>query len=458
MYGRQASAKGAKSRIFDLCVLGSWPKPSIGEEKWVREALGRLLSDADGPAAFLRVPWDEAAREAVSATVAMVPARFTRVLVLGIGGSALGARAAIEALQGPKCRPAREVRFLSNLDPASVVAALDWFHPDDTLLVVITKSGETVETLTQFAIFSERIRAYCGEEAMREGVVAITDPTRGALRRMANAMGCLALDVPAEVGGRFSVLTAVGLFPIALAGFDIRRMLRGAQEELESVRNAVGGAGLWAQPSVMSAALHLRSWGQVGVRVLWAYGDRLATLGDWFCQLWAESLGKVGPDAKGIGQAPLRAIGSTDQHSLLQLAMQGPANLCLTFLTVDGPWPVLRVPDQSAVEEGLQDLAGREVLEVFDALRMGTMAALAQAGRPILHLHVPYLDEAALGALFAHFEVETALTGYLLGINPFDQPGVEAGKRFAQGLLGRKGFEGYAVEARKWLETGGDRR
>ncbi len=444
--------EAGKAQAFAWRVLGSWPEPLPGEAERVRVALGRLLGDAAGPAAFLRLPSDQATGEAVRQAVAAVPARFGRVLVLGIGGSSLGARAAIEALHPlPRSGPAREVRFLANLDPASVSDALEWFHPDDTLLVAITKSGTTVETLTQFALFAERIRASGGEAGLREGVIAVTDPKRGALRRMASEFGFQALDVPPEVGGRFSVLTAVGLFPVALAGLDIGKMLRGAAQVVEGLEACAQGDGPFVHPSVASACLHLRVWERTAVRVLWAYADRLSALGDWFCQLWAESLGKARKDSGAVGQAPLRAVGSTDQHSLLQLAMEGPANQCLTFLSAGGPWPSLRVPEWSATDPDLREFAGRDVLEVFDALRAGTMAALARAGRPLLHLHVPHLDEAAIGALFAHFEVETALVGYLLGIDPFDQPGVEAGKRFAHGLLGREGFAEYGTEAREWL-------
>ncbi len=432
-------------------VLGPWPHAPDGEAARVRAALASLLGEAGGAASFLRLPSDRVAEEAVLATAATVPARFRRVLVLGIGGSALGARAAIEALRAPgSARMGRDVRFLANLDPASVADALEWFCPDDTLLVVITKSGATVETLAQFALFAERIRASGGDAALREGVVAVTDPERGTLRRIAGTIGCRTLDVPPEVGGRFSVLTAVGLFPAALAGLDVSQMLRGAA----GVFDALGDDPL-AHPAVASAALHLRVWERAAVRVLWVYGDRLAALGDWFCQLWAESLGKVRTDGVAVGQAPIRAVGSTDQHSLLQLAMQGPANLCLTFLTVGGPWPAMRVPDGGGLDPALREFADRDVLEVFEALRMGTMAALVQANRPLVHLHVPRLDEAAIGALFAHFEVETALAGFLLRVNPFDQPGVEVGKRFAHGLLGREGHERDAREARALLEPDG---
>jgi len=168
--------------------------------------------------------------------------------------------------------------------------------------------------------------------------------------------------------------------------------------------------------------------------------------------LWGESLGKPKGDG-AVGSQPVRAIGSTDQHSLLQLFMEGPRDKTLTFVTVGGPRPAMPVPDLSALDPDFAEFAHHDAAEVFDALRCGTMAGLVEAGRPVAHLHVPVLDEAAVGALFAHFEIETALAGYLLGIDPFDQPGVEAGKKFAHGLLGRPGMEAHGAAARRILGT-----
>jgi glucose-6-phosphate isomerase len=343
----------------------------------------------------------------------------------------------------------REVRVLSNVDPVSVAEALAWFDPADTLLDVVTKSGTTVETLAQFALFLERIRAARGDDGPAEGVVITTDPERGAARRIAARLGCRTVDVPPRVGGRFSVLTGVGLFPIALAGYDVVAMVRGAAR----VASALAAAPDASHPSVLSAAIH-HAWMDLGLetRVLWAYCDRFAGLGDWFCQLWAESLGKRRGDG-AVGQTPLRAIGSTDQHSLLQLFMEGPPDKCFTFVTVGGA-PRLAVPDLSALDPEMAEFAGRDLGDVFDALRQGTMAGLVQAGRPLVRIHVPRLDEEAVGALLAHFEVETAVAGYLLGVDPFDQPGVEAGKRFAHGILGRPGMEAFRDEAARLLAGG----
>lgn len=450
MSENETSRQVAAPFPFSLEVRSDPDGPPVWALVW--NALERLLDDETGPAAFLGVPGDEASMDAVLETMAGVSDRFERLLVLGIGGSGLGARAALEALAPLERGPgAREVRILSNVDPATVADALEWFDPADTLLNVVTKSGGTVETLSQFALFADRIRSHGGERALSEGVVVTTDPEKGVMRNVASSLDCASLDVPPLVGGRFSVLTPVGLFPIAMAGHDVPRLLAGARRVVDGIR----GPDRSVQPPVRSAAHHWSLMAKgVSVRVLWPYCDRLSSLGDWFCQLWAESLGKMGAGGR-VGQTPLRALGSTDQHSLLQLFMEGPREHCLTFLTVGGPWPKSPIPDLAALEPAMEEFAGKDMVQVFQSLARGTMAALIQEDRPLIEIHVPTLDEASLGALFAHFEVETALAGYLLDINPFDQPGVETGKQFAHGLLDRPGMEDYRRQAETLLKNGG---
>lgn len=433
---------------------------SLNEEALTdaQKALGRLLAEAEGEASFLSVPEEERILKEVLDLKASLPERFKKVLVLGIGGSALGTQAALQALTlGKAKREGKEVMVLSNLDAASVEKALAWFSPEDTLLNVVTKSGSTVETLTQFAIFAHRILEAGSQEALREGVVFTTDPKKGAIRRIADRFGIRALEVPPKVGGRFSVLTAVSLFPLAMAGVDVEAMRDGALA-LSSLLRRPGERRdtILKHPSVLSAAWHHETlWGKKRVRVLWSYCDWLALFGQWFCQLWAESLGKRGPSG-GVGQTPVGAIGSTDQHSLLQLFMEGPEDKAYTFLGIGGPWPDIEVPDMSSLDPDLGEFANKTVADILDVLRKATMAALLEARQEIAYIHVPHLDARALGALFMHFEIETALTGYMWGVNPFDQPGVEAGKRFAHGLLGRPGFEDALALAKAILgEVGG---
>jgi len=439
--GRSESTYGF---VFDTLGMVAPPR----DDSELNLAIDRLVEDRHGTSAFLEVPEDKHALGAVLDAASSTPDRYKKVLVLGIGGSGLGTVAALKALS-PSRSPSdvREVRVLSNVDPQSVSDAMEWFDPADTLLNVVTKSGGTVETLSQLALFAELIRDHGGKDALRDGLVVTTDPERGAVRAMASEIRCRELPVPPGVGGRFSVLTAVGLFPLALAGLDVRSMLDGAGQVVKGVQ----GPASEAHPSARSAALHADLMVKgLPIRVLWAYCDRLSSFGDWFCQLWAESLGKR-TNGRAVGQTPVRAIGSTDQHSLLQLFMEGPEDHCLTFLSIGGPWPKVPVPDMGVLSPSLSEFGGKDINEVFDALRQGTMAALVSRKRPIATIHVPHLDERSIGALFAHFEIETALAGYLLGIDPFDQPGVETGKRFAHGIMGKQGMDEYRVQAQSLL-------
>jgi glucose-6-phosphate isomerase len=370
--------------------------------------------------------------------------RFKRMLVLGIGGSALGTVAALEALQ--QQGRAREVLCLSNLDPFTVGETLDRFDPHDTLLCCVTKSGSTVETLVQLEVFAKKIYDTFGKTGLAQRLVIITDPNTGPARRIATSLGCPSFEVPPRLGGRFSVLSPVGLFPLAFAGIDCESLLLGAGKVFHSAEASLLEEKPLEHPSLFSAFVHASMFTSRPVRVLWAYADRLQGLVQWFCQLWAESLGK-----DGKGQTPVGAIGSTDQHSLLQLFIGGPEDKCYTFLTLGNPLDDLVVPSKPLLDEAISEFAGKTVFACFDALRMGTMAALLQKGFPVLRIHIPSLDATALGAIFAHFELETALSGFLLGVDPFDQPGVEAGKAMAHGLLGRADKAHLGLVARKLL-------
>jgi len=370
--------------------------------------------------------------------------RFKKMLVLGIGGSALGTIAALHAL--PLQAKERQVLVLSNLDPFTVGETLDRFDPQDTVVCCVTKSGSTVETLVQTEVFARKIYDSFGRRGLEERLVIITDPDSGPARRIARSLGCLSFDVPPKLGGRYSVLSPVGILPLAFAGVDCTSLVQGASKVFGTAEASLRMERPLDHPSLFSALVHASMFSSKSVRVLWAYGDRLQGFVQWFCQLWAESLGK-----DGRGQTPVGAIGSTDQHSLLQLFIGGPDDKCYTFLTLGNPRHDLVVPLDPLLDEAIQEFAGKTVFECFDALRMGTMAALLEKGLPVVRIHIPNLDATALGALFAHFELETALSGFLLGLNPFDQPGVEAGKAFAHGLLGRADKAHFGLVARKLL-------
>ncbi|MDH5672433.1 MAG: glucose-6-phosphate isomerase [Myxococcales bacterium] len=404
-----------------------------------------------GELGFWQLPGDAAGIEAVEAVVHALPEAAREVLVLGIGGSSLGAQALLEALLPPRFETApaaspRRLHFFDNSDPFRLAHALEALDPRHCAMVVVSKSGGTVETAAQLRVVRPWIEAALGEEAATR-CIAVTDPEHGALRKEATNAGWQTLPIPSNVGGRFSVLGAAGLLPARLAELDARALLRGAGRMAERCRTNV----LHENPALMLAALchlHDRARGH-HIDVLMPYSDRLRAFSAWFVQLWAESLGKR-KDHQGqtveVGPTPLTAVGATDQHAQMQLFMEGPRDKLLLFVAIADAERDLTIPHSDGPGAYL---GGHGMAELLDAERRGTTQALASDGRPSLTLSLPRLDADGLGQLFFFFEAATAFAGELYGINAFDQPGVELGKRLAFGLLGRQGYEeaGREIEA-----------
>lgn len=409
------------------------------EEPAFRAGLERVrAAAADGELGFWSLPGDAEAVEAALALAGRVPAAASDVVVLGIGGSSLGGRALYEALGGPpELRRGRRLHFPDNSDPWRLAHLLDALDPHRTVAIAISKSGGTVETAASLLVVRQWLRAAGAE--MRDHLLLVTDPARGSLRALAAAEGLEALPIPPNVGGRFSVLTAVGLLPAALAGFDVRGLMRGADD----MRRRCEEPDLRTNPAGLLAALHVLHHRLRGrhVHVLMPYADGLRAFAAWFVQLWAESLGKRhGKDGRVLesGPTPLAAVGATDQHAQVQLFMEGPRDKLITFVAVDALDRDLTIPK----EEGPNAyLGGHSLGELLSAERRGTAMALATDRRPSLTLRLSALDAPNLGALFFLWEAATAIAGELYGVDAFDQPGVELGKRLAFGLLGRAGFE-----------------
>lgn len=408
---------------------------------------------ASGEIGFFDLPFDAAAGEASSSVGRALSARFDNVVVLGIGGSSLGPKALFTSLCHPQHnllprerRSGARLFFPDNSDPASFAALLDTLALPATAFLAITKSGGTAETWSQLLIARERLIGQVGEAGFRERVVAITDPTRGALRSVATAEGFRSLPVPPSVGGRFSVLSPVGLVPAAAAGIDVMAILAGAADMARRCAEPL----LWRNPAYLFAAMHFLMDTERGrnIHVLMPYSDALRELADWFVQIWAESLGKrAGSSAeRGVGPTPMRAVGATDQHSVLQLLMEGPHDKLVTFIAADAPRRDLTIPRAYCEEPDVAYLGGHTLFELLSVEQRSTAAALAVAGRPSLTLRVGSVDEGAVGELMMLFEVATAFAGSLYGVNPFDQPGVEASKRYTCGLLGRPGYEKWRAE------------
>ncbi len=404
---------------------------------------------ASGELGFADLPADRAAASAAAQLAKDLGGRFENLLVLGIGGSSLGGRAIVSALAHPfhnllprERRGAMRVFFPDNADPATFEALLGTLNLAETCFATVTKSGGTAETMAQHLALRERCIARFGEEGYRERCVLVTDPAKGALREIAGAERLRALSVPANVGGRFSALTAVGLLPAAAAGVDVAELLAGAAAMEARCRSGE----VSRNPALLYAAtLHLmdRRRGR-RIDVLMPYADALRDTGDWFVQLWAESLGK-GPD---VGPTPFRAVGATDQHSSLQLMVEGPHDKVVTIVRVAAPRADVSivVPPGYRKHPELAYLDGHTMGELIEAERRATEAALRKAGRPTASIELPRLDARSMGELLVLLELATAYAGGLYGVNAFDQPGVEAGKRYAQGLLGRPGFERYRDE------------
>ncbi len=375
---------------------------------------------------------------------------FENVVLLGIGGSALGARTLRDALLGPFWNEGSDedrdhypkLYVLDNVDPASARSLFSRIDLGRTLFVVISKSGSTAETMACYLVAEGMVRDLVGEEKARGHFLLVTDPEEGALRRIAREEGIPSLPIPSNVGGRFSVLSPVGLLPAAITGIDIDALLAGAARMEEACR----AESLAENPAGLLATLLHTADTELGrsIHVLMPYSDRLRSFALWFQQLWAESLGKE-RDRDGqvvhVGPTPLPAVGVTDQHAQVQLFMEGPHDKVVMIVGVEDNGDSVRIPDHRGDAAGLAYLADRTLEELFESERLATTEALRRAGRPSLTLSLSGLDAHVLGALFQLFEAATVIAGALYGIDPLDQPGVELGKRLTYGLMGRPGFE-----------------
>jgi glucose-6-phosphate isomerase len=379
---------------------------------------------------------------------------FSDVVVLGIGGSALGTIALRSALRPPGWNAlddeARDffprLHVLDNADAVTMTALLERVELGRTLFVVVSKSGGTAETMAQYLIVRGRLQDALGD-AFQRHLVFITDPEHGALRTIAQAEEIVSLELPPNVGGRFSVLSAVGLLPAALVGIDIGALLDGAADMVQRCETEA----LDRNPAGIFAVLQWIANSQLGKvdQVFMPYGDALSDLSDWFVQLWAESLGKTRDDGTPSGPTPIAARGSTDQHSQVQLFMEGPRNKTVTFVAVADRSTDLEIPHAHEDIPQLAYLGGHTLNELLAAECRATAGALALGGRPSMTLTLERGDAWHVGALIMLLEMATVYSGALYGVNPLNQPGVELGKRLTYAMLGRQDTE----DARRELES-----
>ncbi|MDR1043841.1 MAG: glucose-6-phosphate isomerase [Candidatus Adiutrix sp.] len=376
--------------------------------------------------------------------------KFDNVVVLGIGGSALGAKAVFNALRPlnhnslPASKRAYPRLFVAdNVDPEGFGALLENLDIRKTVFNVISKSGATAETMSQFLVVYDRLKRDLGKTSLKDHLIITTDPQSGVLRKIVDRQALMSLPVPPGIGGRFSVMTAVGLAPLAAAGVNIADFLAGAAaaqqestaEPMKNMAYLFAGLNWFLTTRKKRASL-----------VMMPYADSLGQVADWFGQLWNESLGKGrllnGKDANA-GQTAIKALGATDQHSQLQLYMEGPKDKTICFLRTETFRQNLNIPRLFDEHPELAYLGGHSLGELLNYEQRGTARALAAAGRPNFTMTMPQVTPAALGYLMHMLEVATVVSGCLYKVDPLDQPGVELGKKYAYGLMGRDGFEDF---------------
>jgi glucose-6-phosphate isomerase len=447
-------------RLDYTCLVHGGPQGEVGVgpsllEEAAHSHPARLEalqeSRAEGGLGFLDLPDGVDTVAACEAYAAAHEGRFENVVVLGIGGSALGTQALHAALSRPLHDTAHHARtrprlfVVDNVDPALVGGVLRYTNPATTLYNVISKSGSTAETMSQFLLFLTALQSTLGE-AWREHVVITTDAEKGALRPFATAHDLPCFTIPDNVGGRFSVLSPVGLLPGALLGWDLAGLLRGAA----AGRRACLEGDFERNPAAVLAATHflLDVDQDIRLQVLFPYSHRLRLLADWNTQLVAESLGKAGPRGRGLGPTPHKAVGATDQHSQVQLFVEGPVDKVFTFLRVERHADDVVIPHAPQGLTGLEYLEGKHFGELLDAECRATFLALVEAGRPCCEITFPEVNAETVGEWLMWQMVATAYGGLLYRVDAFDQPGVEAGKRATYGLMGRAGYEAEAERIR----------
>lgn len=375
--------------------------------------------------------------------------KYDDFVVLGIGGSALGNKALFTALKSEK-QLKKRIHVMDNVDPDMVYDILDQVNLKRTLFNVITKSGTTAETMATFLIVLDILKKHC-PDTLKEQLIITTDKEKGFLRKLIREEGYQDFLVPDNVGGRFTILTDVGLVSSAFAGIDIKALLKGAAE----MRTLCDQDCVWKNPAYLNGLIHyLYMKKGKNISVMLPYSNSLYDFADWYRQLWAESLGKrydIYGNIIEVGQTPVKALGTTDQHSQIQLYAEGPNDKVITFITPEKFAHNYTIPNLYSEREEINYLGGKTLSELLLAERLGTEIALTNAGRPNCNISFPEINEENLGAFIYLYEMQTLITGYYLDINPLDQPGVEAGKIATYARMGKKGFEKQAEEINEYI-------
>ena len=403
-----------------------------------------------GEMGFFELPYDSDALAQAQELADQIEGRFENLVIIGMGGSALGARTLRDALLGSlwneRSNEERAGRprmyILDNVDPGAVLDVVEYLDLRRTLFNVVSKSGSTAETMALYLVLEGLLIEELGKEKVGEHFVFTTDPENGALRSIAEAEGINSLPIPGNVGGRFSVLSPVGLFPAALAGVDAAALLGGAARADEYCRTPVLGENA---AGLMATLLHV-AHSELGasIHVLMPYSERLRSFSFWFQQLWAESLGKAHDRSGNVvhtGPTPLPAVGVTDQHAQVQLFMEGPLDKVVIFVALTGTQRDMKIGGHRASVPSVAYLGDHTLGQLMDAERRATAEALRRNGRANMTFEIEYLDASTLGELFMLMSDATIYAGALYDVNPLDQQGVEMGKQLTYGLMGREGYD-----------------
>jgi glucose-6-phosphate isomerase len=445
----------------------------IGSEHGITDAQLKTLAQKTSPLIsqlnkerkpYRDLPNNEKTVQQVKKLTAELKDRCENLVVLGIGGSALG-NIALQTSLNPYMynlddsqRPGPRLFVFDNIDPPQFASFLDWVSDklDKTIFNVISKSGQTPETAAQFLIIRKTLQDVLGPKALKNQVVATTDPKQGTLRKIADETGIACLEVPEGVGGRFSILSAVGLFSADMCGIDIDSLLEGASD----MDKRVCTEDFYKNPAAINAAINYHFYNNgKKISVMFPYSYALKDLADWYRQLWAESLGKAN-DLKGaevhIGPTPIKALGTTDQHSQVQLYREGPNDKLFTFLQVDNFDKNIKIGPAPDCAPELDFLAGKDLSMLLNSEKIATEYALLQSKRPCLTVIFPKLNAYTIGQFIYLYEVTTSFAGALFGINPYDQPAVELGKEATFALTGKTGFEKLAQQIKPLTKLDGD--
>lgn len=446
----------------------------IGEEHGITESDLKSLAQKTGPlitrinrerndgkTPYRDLPYNQEVLNRVLELAGQVRDEFEIFVVLGIGGSALG-NIALQTALNPYMynfdhdrRKTPQIFVFDNVDPMQLGSFLDWLDDklDKTVFNVISKSGRTAETASQFLVIRQLLMERFGIEGLKKHVIATTDKSQGTMRKISNDAGFRSLIVPDGVGGRYSVLSDVGLLSAAVGGIDIEQLLAGAR----AMDDRVGCEDFYKNPAAINAAVNWYYYNKgKRISVMMPYSHALKDISDWYRQLWAESLGKAkhldGSDAF-VGPTPVKALGATDQHSQIQLYREGPNDKLFTFLKVEHFAKDIEIGPAPEVASELSYLSGKSMSNLINSEKTATEYALIKSSRPCLDVVFDKITPFTIGQFVYFYEVSTSIAGALFNIDAYDQPAVELGKEATFALMGREGFEAFAKEIMPMIQV-----